>query len=117
MRAIVVEDWTEPGQLTVKEIAAPQLSPGSLLIEVRAAGCNFFDILMVQGRYQQRPPFPFTPGAEVGDVHLRNPLRVSLVSIESSLSSRGNTFKVKCLWLAVSRPGFCHDFNLLTFQP
>ncbi len=70
MRAIVVEDWTEPGQLTVKEIAAPQLSPGSLLIEVRAAGCNFFDILMVQGRYQQRPPFPFTPGAEVGGIVL-----------------------------------------------
>src|SRR5262249_7638673 len=29
------------------------------------AGCNFFDILLVQGKYQQKPPFPFTPGAEV----------------------------------------------------
>jgi NADPH2:quinone reductase len=42
--------------------------PGSLEIEVRAAGCNFFDILMVQGRYQLKPPFPFTPGAEIAGV-------------------------------------------------
>jgi NADPH2:quinone reductase len=42
--------------------------PGSLLVDVRAAGCNFFDILMVQGRYQVKPPFPFVPGAEVAGV-------------------------------------------------
>ncbi len=32
---------------------------------MRAAGCNFFDILMVQGQYQVKPPFPFVPGAEI----------------------------------------------------
>jgi NADPH2:quinone reductase len=35
---------------------------------VKAAGCNFFDILMVQGRYQVKPPLPFIPGAEVAGI-------------------------------------------------
>ena len=35
---------------------------------MRAAGCNFFDILMVQGKYQVKPPFPFVPGAEIAGV-------------------------------------------------
>jgi NADPH2:quinone reductase len=35
---------------------------------VRAAGCNFFDILMARGQYQVRPPFPFVPGAELAGV-------------------------------------------------
>src|SRR5262249_51052807 len=39
-----------------------------LLVDVRAAGCNFFDILMVRGQYQVRPPFPFVPGAELAGV-------------------------------------------------
>jgi NADPH2:quinone reductase len=68
MRAIVVERWTEPSSLRVSEVPEPELVPGSLEVEVRAAGCNFFDILMVQGRYQIRPPFPFTPGAEIAGV-------------------------------------------------
>ena len=38
------------------------------MIDVEAAGCNFFDILLVQGKYQMKPPFPFTPGAEVAGV-------------------------------------------------
>ena len=68
MRAIVVEQWTEPRDLRVKEVPEPELVPGGLEVEVRAAGCNFFDILMVQGRYQMKPPFPFTPGAEIAGV-------------------------------------------------
>jgi NADPH2:quinone reductase len=68
MRAIVVDRWKEPGELAVSEIPEPQLRAGTLKVEVRAAGCNFFDILMVRGRYQVKPPFPFTPGAEIGGV-------------------------------------------------
>ncbi len=65
MRAIVVEDWTEPKDLKVSEIEEPACRPGFLKIDVRAAGCNFFDILMVKGQYQVKPAFPFIPGAEV----------------------------------------------------
>src|SRR6185295_3710876 len=68
MRAIVVRDWTEPENLRVEDCPEPAISAGALGVDVRAAGCNFFDILMVQGKYQMRPPFPFTPGAELAGV-------------------------------------------------
>ncbi|HEY8155456.1 MAG TPA: NADPH:quinone oxidoreductase family protein [Myxococcota bacterium] len=68
MRAIVVDRLMEPRDLRVAEIPAPAVRPGCLEIEVHAAGCNFFDILMVQGKYQVKPPFPFVPGAEVAGV-------------------------------------------------
>lgn len=68
MRAIVVDRWMQPSELEVHEVPDPELLPGSLDIEVRAAGCNFFDLLIVQGRYQSKPAFPFTPGAEVSGV-------------------------------------------------
>ncbi len=68
MRAVVVDRWMEPSELPVQDIGEPELRPGCLEIEVRAAGCNFFDILMCQGKYQVKPPFPFVPGAEVAGV-------------------------------------------------
>jgi len=68
MRAVVVDRWMEPSELSVSEIAEPEVAPGTLAVEVHAAGCNFFDILMVQGNYQVKPPFPFVPGAEIGGV-------------------------------------------------
>ncbi len=68
MRAVVVERLMEPDDLEVKEVPEPSAVPGGLVVEVRAAGCNFFDILMVKGQYQVKPPFPFTPGAEIGGV-------------------------------------------------
>jgi NADPH2:quinone reductase len=68
MRAIVVDRWMEPAELVVSEVPAPMVGPGQLGVEVRAAGCNFFDILIVQGRYQVKPPFPFVPGGEIAGV-------------------------------------------------
>ena len=68
MRAVVVDRFMEPSELRVREVEPPPLRPGCLDVEVRAAGCNFFDILMVQGRYQVKPPFPFVPGAEISGV-------------------------------------------------
>jgi NADPH2:quinone reductase len=68
MRAVVVDRLMEPSELRVSEVDAPKLWPGTVAVDVRAAGCNFFDILMCQGKYQVKPPFPFTPGAEAAGV-------------------------------------------------
>jgi len=68
MRAVVVDRWMEPAELAVRETPEPKLLPGALRIDVKAAGCNFFDILMVKGQYQVKPSFPFVPGAEVAGV-------------------------------------------------
>ena len=68
MRAISVDHYMEPAELRVSEIPEPEAGPGALQIEVRAAGCNFFDTLIVQGKYQVKPDFPFTPGGEIAGV-------------------------------------------------
>jgi NADPH2:quinone reductase len=65
MRAIVVDRFMEPADLKIGEAPEPGLLPGTLQVAVKAAGCNFFDILMLQGNYQVKPPFPFVPGAEL----------------------------------------------------
>ena len=68
MRAVVVDRWMEPAELSVRELPDPVVGPGQLGVDVKAAGCNFFDILIVQGRYQVKPPFPFIPGGEIAGV-------------------------------------------------
>ena len=68
MRAIVVDRWHEPKELVARELPDPVPRAGEVVLEVEAAGCNFFDILLVQGKYQMKPAFPFVPGAEVAGV-------------------------------------------------
>jgi len=68
MKAVVVDRWMEPEELRVREAPEPEVTPGTLAIDVRAAGCNFFDLLLVRGQYQMKPPFPFIPGGELAGV-------------------------------------------------
>ena len=51
--------------MRLAEVPIPEPKAGQVAIDVRAIGCNFFDMLMVQGKYQVRPPLPFSPGGEV----------------------------------------------------
>jgi len=68
MKAILCSQWCEPDQLTYGDVPEPTAAPGQVVIAVKAAALNFFDILMVQGKYQSKPPFPFSPAAEVAGV-------------------------------------------------
>ena len=68
MKAWQVKAWGEPESLELNEVAVPVVGPGQVLVRVAAAGLNFFDLLQVRGQYQIKPPFPFTPGAEVAGV-------------------------------------------------
>ena len=64
MKAIQCREWGPPDRLRLEEAERPRLAPHQLRIRVRAAGVNFADTLMVAGKYQVKPPFPFTPGLE-----------------------------------------------------
>ena len=68
MKAWQVRAWGEPEEMTLTEIPVPEPGAGQVRIANRAAALNFFDILQIQGKYQVKPPFPFTPGAEVAGV-------------------------------------------------
>lgn len=64
----MVSAWGEPSALECLEVPDPGAGPGQVLVATRAIGCNFPDILMVQGKYQVKPPLPFSPGHEVAGV-------------------------------------------------
>ena len=68
MRAVVCKELGGPETLTVTEVEAPTLGPGQVRIDVHAAGLNFGDTLIIQGKYQERPDPPFTPGMELSGV-------------------------------------------------
>jgi NADPH:quinone reductase len=65
MKAWRVSEWCEPEQMKLEEISLPEPGPGEVRIKNHAAALNFYDILMIQGKYQVKPPLPFTPGSEV----------------------------------------------------
>ena len=65
MKAVVCRAWGPPANLTIEEMVSPSTGATSVKIRVARAGVNFPDVLIVQGTYQDKPHFPFSPGAEV----------------------------------------------------
>ncbi|HWB48634.1 MAG TPA: NADPH:quinone oxidoreductase family protein, partial [Stellaceae bacterium] len=65
MRAVLCREWGDPESLVIGDVPSRPLAPDEVRIRVRASGVNFADTLQIAGKYQVRPPFPFTPGLEV----------------------------------------------------
>ncbi|OBZ85496.1 Quinone oxidoreductase-like protein 2 [Choanephora cucurbitarum] len=76
MKAYVVEKWLKgPEELRIRDAPLPnEPKQGELQIQVKAVGLNFFDTLMIQGKYQIKPPFPFVPGGEFSGIVLKSTL-------------------------------------------
>jgi NADPH2:quinone reductase len=68
MKAMLCRALGGPETLELAEIADPAPGPGEVLVRVKVAGLNFFDTLMLAGKYQFRPDLPFSPGAECAGV-------------------------------------------------
>ncbi len=68
MHAWLCETPTGVDTLDWKELPTPQPGPGQVLIAIKAASLNFPDLLIVQNKYQIKPPLPFVPGAEYAGV-------------------------------------------------
>lgn len=64
MRAVVCRAWGPPESLTVEDLPDPTPGPGEAVVDVAFAGLNFFDTLIIQGKYQFKPDMPFSPGGE-----------------------------------------------------
>ncbi|TDJ42953.1 MAG: NADPH:quinone oxidoreductase family protein [Gammaproteobacteria bacterium] len=65
MRAVLCHAFGPPESLTLEDVDAPVPKPGEVLVDVHAAALNFPDVLMIEGKYQSQPPFPFAPGGEL----------------------------------------------------
>ncbi|HWM77568.1 MAG TPA: alcohol dehydrogenase catalytic domain-containing protein, partial [Methylomirabilota bacterium] len=70
MKAMIATQWGEPSDMRYTEVPDPTPGPAQVLIDVKAIGCNFPDILIVQGKYQLKPSLPFSPGHEVAGIVL-----------------------------------------------
>lgn len=68
MHAWLCENPIGVDALTWKELPTPAVPAGQVLIEIKAASLNFPDLLIVQNKYQMKPPLPFVPGSEYAGV-------------------------------------------------
>ena len=68
MRAVLCHGWGAVEDLTIADVPAPTPAAGEVLIAVRATAVNYADAIMVAGRYQTRPPLPFSPGLETAGI-------------------------------------------------
>lgn len=68
MKAVLCTHFGPPSELELRDIAPPKAGPGEAVVRVKAAALNFFDLLIIAGKYQNKPPFPFSPAAEFAGV-------------------------------------------------
>ncbi|MBF7730113.1 NADPH:quinone oxidoreductase family protein [Pseudomonas sp. N040] len=68
MKAVLCKNFGPAENLVLEEIASPEPKKNEILLEVHAAGVNFPDTLIIEGKYQFKPPFPFSPGGEAAGV-------------------------------------------------
>jgi NADPH:quinone reductase len=68
MKAILCHRYGGPDDLVLEEVPDPIAGPGEAVVRIKAAALNFFDTLIIAGKYQHRPAFPFSPAAEFAGV-------------------------------------------------
>jgi NADPH2:quinone reductase len=68
MKAVLCKAFGPAETLVLEEVASPEHKKNEVLLDVHAAGVNFPDTLIIEGKYQFKPPFPFSPGGEAAGV-------------------------------------------------
>ena len=68
MKAFVCNEFGPVESHKIENVADPVAGPGQVVVDIKATGISFPDVLIVQGLYQFKPPFPFSPGGELAGV-------------------------------------------------
>ena len=68
MKAVLCKQFGPPESLVIEELPSPKAGPGEIIVSMKAASLNFPDVLIIQNKYQFRPPLPFSPGSELAGV-------------------------------------------------
>src|SRR5213593_3035790 len=68
MKAVLCKQYGPPQSLVIEELPAQRPGPGEVVVTVKAASVNFPDFLIIQNKYQFKPPLPFSPGSELSGV-------------------------------------------------
>ncbi|MEM8524150.1 MAG: NADPH:quinone oxidoreductase family protein [Bacteroidota bacterium] len=106
MQAILCNQFGPINQLEIKKIETPVIKANEVLVDIKAAGVNFPDMLMVQGLYQMKPALPFVPGAEFSGVvqqvgekvtHLKVGMRVGGFNLTGAFAEQVAVPALQCL--------------------
>lgn len=68
MKAVLCKSYGPEENLVLEEINAPKPAPDEVVVEIYVAAMNFPDMLQIEGKYQFKPPFPFSPGSEAAGI-------------------------------------------------
>lgn len=68
MKACLCTSYGPPSDLVIQDIAEPVAGPGEVVVQVKACALNFFDTLIIRGKYQYKPEMPFSPSAEFAGI-------------------------------------------------
>src|SRR3970040_1241956 len=68
MKAVLCKQFGPPESLVIEEVPSPRPGAGEVVVSIKAASVNFPDVLIIQNKYQSKPPLPFSPGSELAGV-------------------------------------------------
>ena len=68
MKAVLCKAFGPPDTLVYEDVPSPVAGPGEVVVSVKAASVNFPDVLIIENKYQMKPPLPFSPGSELAGV-------------------------------------------------
>jgi len=68
MKALLCKQFGPPESLVLEDVPSPQAGAGEVVVSIKAASVNFPDVLIIQNKYQFKPPLPFSPGSELAGV-------------------------------------------------
>jgi len=68
LKALLCKQFGPPESLVLEDVPSPKPGPGEVVVAIKAASVNFPDVLIIQNKYQVKPPLPFSPGSELAGV-------------------------------------------------
>ncbi|QSN60199.1 NADPH:quinone oxidoreductase family protein [Caballeronia sp. M1242] len=108
MRAVRCNQYGLPDTLTIETLPDLHTGAGEIIIDVKAASVNFPDVLIIQNKYQLKPPLPFTPGAELAGVvrevgagvtHFAPGMRVAAYTAHGAFAEQARASETACIAL------------------
>ena len=106
MKAFLCKEFGPVDSHKVEEIDDPIAGPGEVVVDIKATGISFPDVLIVQGLYQFKPPFPFSPGSEISGV-------ISSIGEGVTLHQEGDRFMGSIVSVGLREKGVYSEHHLM----
>jgi NADPH2:quinone reductase len=68
VKALLCTQFGPPDRLELRDLPSPAPDRGQVVVSVKAASVNFPDVLIIENKYQFKPPLPFSPGSELAGI-------------------------------------------------